>query len=180
MDVLIEPVTALALNCGFSHAGLLQVDTIKLQEEVRAACEVNKCKAYASNWSCPPACGTLGECEARIRTYTTGLILQTTGALEDSLDYESMTRLGVEHEQHLRSFGEQIRVQYPASLLLGAGPCRRCEVCTYPDAPCRFPETMTTSMEAFGMVVSEVCTANHLLYYYGPNTLTYVGCVLLR
>jgi hypothetical protein len=34
-------------------------------------------------------------------------------------------------------------------------------------------------MEAMGMVVSDVCRANNLPYYYGPNTLTYVGCVLV-
>ncbi|MDR0628659.1 MAG: DUF2284 domain-containing protein [Treponema sp.] len=34
---------------------------------MRDVCAVNKCMAYGTNWSCPPACGTLEECEARIR-----------------------------------------------------------------------------------------------------------------
>lgn len=157
----------------------MQVDTIEVREEVRAACAVNKCKAYNTNWSCPPACGTLAEGEARIRAYKTGLILQTTGALEDSLDFEMMITIGEEHGEHIASFGEKVQALYPDALVLGAGGCRRCEKCTYPGAPCRFPGKMTHSMEAFGMVVSDVCTDNKLPYYYGPGTLTYVGCVLL-
>jgi len=38
---------------------------------------------------------------------------------------------------------------------------------------------MTSSMEAMGLLVSEVCEAAGLPYYYGPNTLTYTGAVLL-
>ena len=34
--------------------------------------------------------------------------------------------------------------------------------------------------EAYGMVVSEVCKKNDIPYYYGPGTLTYVGCVLVE
>jgi predicted metal-binding protein len=55
-----------------------------------------------------------------------------------------------------------------------------CKTCTYPDAPCRFPEKMSASMEALGMVVSDVCKDNKLPYYYGAGTLTFVGCVLLE
>jgi len=30
-----------------------------------------------------------------------------------------------------------------------------------------------------GMVVSEVCAANDMAYYYGPCTITYVACCML-
>jgi predicted metal-binding protein len=176
----LERVKELAVKSGFTRVGDLRVDTIRVREEVRAACADNVCRAYGSNWSCPPACGSLAECEARIRGYKTGLILQTTGLLEDSLDYESMTRIAGEHEDHCAAFAEAVKALCPSSLLLGAGACKRCKTCTYPDAPCRFPDRMITSMEAMGMVVSDVCKDNHLPYYYGPNTITYVGCALLR
>jgi hypothetical protein len=35
-------------------------------------------------------------------------------------------------------------------------------------------------MEAYGMIVSDVCKANGIPYYYGPNTLTYCACVLFK
>ena len=34
-------------------------------------------------------------------------------------------------------------------------------------------------MEAYGMLVLEVCKDNHLGYYYGPNTIAYTGCFLV-
>jgi predicted metal-binding protein len=173
-------IAELALASGFSHSAPLDVDTIAVREEVRAACAENKCRAYNANWSCPPACGTLPECEAVIRKFKKGFLMQTTGILEDSLDYESMEQTGKDHTEHLFKFAKMIKELYPACLVLGAGGCKKCEKCTYPDAPCRFPADMTHSMEAFGMIVSDVCKDNNLPYYYGKNTLTFTGCVLVE
>ncbi|GHV54774.1 hypothetical protein AGMMS49579_16020 [Spirochaetia bacterium] len=174
----IDSITALALGCGFSHVGGLDAAVIKVREEVRGACAANKCKAYGANWTCPPACGSLAECEARLRQYKNGIIMQTSGILEDSLDYEAMERIGLTHGENLRSFNKQLREICPDFLLLGAGGCKRCDKCSYPDAPCRFPTEMLSSMEAYGMVVSDVCRDSGIPYYYGSGTLTYVGCVL--
>jgi predicted metal-binding protein len=176
----LEQVKELALSCGFSHAGLMDADTIRLRTEVRDACAVNKCGAYNTKWSCPPGCGTLEECEARIRKYKKGILLQTTAILEDSMDYETMSQTGKDHGARMEVFGDEIKKLYPGSMVMGAGACRRCEKCTFPDQPCRFPDKMTSSMEAYGMVVSDVCQDNNLPYYYGKDTLTYTGCVLLE
>ena len=62
----------------------------------------------------------------------------------------------------------------------GAGCCTVCKECTYPDAPCRFPEQKMSSMEALGMLVVEVCKANGLPYFYGENTIAYTSCFLLK
>jgi predicted metal-binding protein len=180
MKETVEQITGLALAAGFTHAGVLDVAGIRVREEVREACAVNKCRAYNANWACPPACGTLAECESTLRKFKTGFLMQTTGTLEDSLDYESMEQTGREHQKHLEFFTDKIRGLFPSCVVLGAGGCKRCETCTWPDNPCRFPGKMLSSMEAFGMVVSDVCRDNGLPYYYGPNTLTYTGCVLLE
>jgi predicted metal-binding protein len=180
---MTEKLVSIALECGFSHAGSMDVSKVVLREEVRATCAVNKCKAYDANWSCPPACGTLAECGERLRKYQNGIILQTTGALEDSFDYEGMQALGKKHSVNLGVFGERTEAMFPVSMLLGAGACSLCrdmldKPCSYPGSPCRYPRRMHHSMEAFGMVVSDVCTGNGIAYYYGSGTLTYVGCFL--
>ena len=59
-----------------------------------------------------------------------------------------------------------------------AGTCTRCKQCTYPDAPCRFPNKLFPSMEACGLVVSKVCSDAGVPYYYGSQKLAYTGCVL--
>jgi predicted metal-binding protein len=176
----LEEVKEMALNCGFSHVGALDVDTVRVREEVREACAVNKCHAYDKNWACPPACGTLEECSEKMHKFKKGVLVQTTATLEDSLDYEGMEAAAIEHGKHFVEFSDKIRKLYPNSVLLGAGGCMRCEKCTWPTEPCRFPEKTTSSMEAFGLVVSDVCKDNNLPYYYGPNTLTYTGCVLIE
>jgi predicted metal-binding protein len=173
-----DSLKTIALNAGFSQVGVLNTASVRLCEEVRKMCAVNKCGAYETNWACPPACGTLDECAARIKAYPYGLILQTTGRLEDSFDYEGIERLQREHGEHMTAFAQKIRTLMPGAMLLGAGTCRLCPACTYPDAPCRFPGEMRSSMEAYGMVVNEVCRDSGIPYYYGPGTLTFVGCAL--
>ena len=45
---------------------------------------------------------------------------------------------------------------------------------------CRFPERMHSSMEANGLFVSQVCKDNGVKYYYGPDSICFVGCFLFR
>lgn len=175
-----KEIEILAIASGFSRVGRLDTDTIKVRKEVRDSCAENKCRAYGTNWSCPPACGDLDECEAVIKKYKQGLILQTTGNIEDSFDFDAMADLEKVHLKSLEKFSSGIKKIYPKALIIGTGACTMCRECTYPDDPCRFPEQMMSSMEALGMVVSDVCKENDIPYYYGPGTLTYVGCVLVE
>ena len=179
MPDYFEEVKELARKCGFSHVGDLDVSTIRLREEVRAACAENKCRAYGIRWSCPPGCGTLEECGERLRKYTRGVILQTTAELEDDFDAEGITEASRRHREQIETFGAEVRKLYPACMMVSSGACRRCEDCTYPTEPCRYPNELSSSMEAYGMVVSDVCRDNHIPYYYGRGTLTYTGCVLI-
>ena len=173
----LEYWKAKALACGFSHVGELDVDTIELRKEARDACAENKCRNYGKNWSCPPGCGTLEECDAMIRRYKRGLLVQTTGEI-DSMDFDGFMELGKNHGTAFRKFAELVRAELPGAMIIGASACRSCKQCTYPDAPCRFPEKLSHPMEGLGMIVSDVCKANGVKYYYGPGTLTYTGCVL--
>ncbi|MDR0598122.1 MAG: DUF2284 domain-containing protein [Treponema sp.] len=178
MADIVAEVRKIAEECGFSHIGDLLVDTIKVRIEAREGCEVNKCGAYGKSWSCPPACGTLEECEAKLRKYKRGLLLQSTGQLEDSFDSETMMNTIFEHGKRFDIFRDLLYAKYPGIFLI-AGVCHQCEKCAYPDKPCRFPDKISYSMEGLGMIVSEVCKDNSIPYYYGPNTITYTGAVLL-
>ena len=88
MDRLME----LAKAEGFSQAAPLDCRTIELKPEVRKMCEANTCHMYGRCWSCPPGCGTLEACREKIADYRYGILVQTTGQLEDDLDGEKIGR----------------------------------------------------------------------------------------
>lgn len=172
-------ITELAKAQGFSQAALLDCRTIELKPEVRQMCEANTCHMYGKCWSCPPGCGSLETCREKIAGYRYGVLVQTTGQLEDDLDGETMMETEALHKEHFYAFERVLRKQYPDMLAIGAGCCTKCAECTYPDEPCRFPKEAFSSMEAYGIVVTQICQANGLAYYYGPCTITYTSCYLL-
>ena len=176
----MDDLVTRAIDYGFSHAALLDASTLRARSEVRDMCSADKCRRYGKNWRCPPACGSIEENARAMGMYGTGLIVQTTGELEDDFDYESMKAAGQRQNELFISFRDELAGEYPDMLALGSGPCDVCRECTYPDSPCAVPERSVSSMEAFGLVVSDVCEKNALGYYYGHSTITYTGCYLLQ
>ena len=169
----------LGLEYGFTHVVPLDPSTIRLLPEVRDMCSANSCRRYGTNWSCPPGCGTLEECRQRVAAFREGILVQTVGELEDELDGEGMMEAEARHKENFKRLHEALRTRYPGLLALGAGCCTQCAVCTYPDAPCRFPDRQVSSMESYGMLVKDVCQDNHLAYYYGRCSIAYTSCFLL-
>ena len=112
--------------------------------------------------------------------YTGGVLVQTTAQLADEFDMEGMDRAQEAHKKRFFDLARQARLLYPDVLPLTAGSCTLCRSCTYPDRPCRFPNKMLSSMEAYGLLVSDVCRDAGLPYYYGPGTLTYSSCILFN
>ncbi|MBR2616748.1 MAG: hypothetical protein IKC56_00735 [Clostridia bacterium] len=53
-----------------------------------------------------------------------------------------------------------------------------CKTCTYPTAPCRFPDRARTSMEACGINVVELAKEVGINYVNGQNTVTYFSLIL--
>jgi predicted metal-binding protein len=142
-------------------------------------CAADRCRHYGKSWTCPPATPSLEHNRALLARYKTGVLVQTTGTPEDEFDLEGMQEIGRTHMRCFREMYRALRAEYPGLLALGAGGCDLCEACAYPDAPCRRPAEATTSMEAFGLVVSDACKANGMKYNYGPGTMTFTGCFLV-
>ena len=175
-----EQLCEMARDAGFSAWAALNPATIELKTEVRDMCAANSCGQYGKRWSCPPGCGTLEECGERLKACTRGILVQTYGDIEDSYDFEAMMEIEAEHKEHFSEMYEALRDAGIPVLAIGAGCCTQCAQCTYPDEPCRFPDKMCSSMEAYGMVVLEICKANGLQYYYGSHKIAYTSCFLLK
>jgi predicted metal-binding protein len=176
----IEEICQAAMDQGFTHAAALDCKTIQLLPEVRQMCASNSCHMYGKRWSCPPYCGTIEECRANVARYERGILVQTVGELEDELDGETMLETEARHKETFQKLEKILRKRFPKMLAMGAGCCTKCKVCTCPEEPCRFPGESFSSMEAYGMLVTQICQANDVKYYYGPCTIAYTSCYLLE
>ncbi len=174
MDTLLT----LALQEGFSHAAELNASDLVPLSQVRDMCSADKCRSYGKSWSCPPACGSIEHAKHRISEYRRGVIVQTTGDLEDAFDLEAIKRIEARHKKAFLNLARQAKLLYPGCLSLSSGTCSLCRKCTYPDRPCRFPGKMMSSMEAYGLLVSDACLKSGLQYYYGEKTITFTACIL--
>ena len=174
MDMLLS----LARQAGFSHLTELDAAVLNPMPEVRNMCFADRCRSYGKSWSCPPACGSIEYAARCISQYRRGLIVQTTGELEDEFDLQAIAAIEARHKKAFLNLARQARLLFPGCLPLSSGACSLCRKCTYPDRPCRFPGKRLSSMEAYGLLVSDVCQKSGLPYYYGPKTITFTACIL--
>lgn len=173
----MDRAISFAQQCGFSHWGPVNMGALKFLPDVRNMCAAGKCRQYGHSWSCPPACGSLEEAEQKAHHYTKGILLQSTGQMEDDFDIETINDTESAHKQRLFQFVQAMRERVPDCLPLAAGSCTVCSACAYPE-PCRFPDRAIPSMEAYGILVSQLCADSGVGYYYGPQTITFTSCVL--
>jgi predicted metal-binding protein len=146
-------------------------------------CATGSCTSYGKSWSCPPACGSIEHYAELFSHYRFGFVFQTVGRMEDEYDFEGIAATDALHKQRFQSLSDKVAdrvTRHDDILLLGAGTCKLCETCSYPDKPCRFPHRMHPSMEAAGLLVSAVCTLAGLPYYHGKNTISFISCLLAK
>lgn len=170
----------LAVQQGFECMGTCSAKDLVAREEVRSMCAANTCQMYGHSWACPPACGDIADFQEKMTSYDHCLVVQTVAQMEDEFDFEVMAESGQRQQDRVHGLAEAIDAAGLSAevMVLSAGTCTLCKECTYPDAPCRFPDKRLVSMEAAGLVVSEVCTKAGIPYNHGQLTMTYSGCVL--
>lgn len=176
----MEQVLELARQLGFDRAAELNTQKLEYRQQVRDMCAADRCMSYDRNWSCPPACGTPEFCARRLKVYARGILVQTIGAMEDDFDAEAIGAAYLRHKRAFDTLARQTRSLRPDCLPLTAGACTLCKKCTYPHRPCRFPGKRLSSMEAYGLLVSDVCIGSGLEYNYGAKTITYTSCILFN
>ena len=166
-----------AKKLGFDVAVELDAQQLVAREDVRAMCVEDKCGAYNKNWTCPPAIGSVEKCQQQMRRYKQGILLQTVGQMTKAIDSKCYRATEQRHMKNFYALAEAIRKVHPDALCLGAGGCRVCRQCSYPE-PCRFPGKAVSSMEGYGLFVTQVCRDAGIPYHHGDRTITYTACVL--
>ncbi len=173
-----EEIFNLAQRIGFWEIGSVDMALLRYYPEVRKICEQNTCRNYGKTWACPPAVGTLEACRCRVERYHSMLLFSGKYDLEDSFDFEGMQAGFYAFKQNVDVLGTEMEQRLTDYLLLSNEGCGRCETCTYPSAPCRFPSRLHHSIEGYGFVVSELATCAGIRYINGPDTVTYFGALL--
>lgn len=153
-------------------------ENIKFQKEVVEACKMNYCGMYGTRWTCPPGVGELKFLENKLKNFKRFFVFTTKHDIEDSFDIEGMNA-GREAHQVVHDEVCAIARDFDV-VILGAGACTICEKCTYPNAPCRFPDKASTSIEACGINVVELASDNGINYVNGQNTVTYFSIVFFE
>ena len=81
------------------------------------------------------------------------------------------------HEEVCARVRKIFEENFAETLVLTSEGCGNCQTCTYPDAPCRFPDHMCPSVESYGIFVNEEAAEAGIHYINGANTVTYFGNV---
>lgn len=157
---------------------ILNSADIPFSQSVVDACRENRCGKYGTCWTCPPGVGELGDLERKIKSYPKAAVFSCKYALEDCFDFEGMIAGQQAAKRVLLEITDTLRAKGETFLALGCEGCGLCESCTYPDAPCRFPEKAMPSVEACGIHVVELAKSCGINYNNGANTVTYF-CVIL-
>lgn len=160
------------------ETAILSTRDIPFSESVVAACRDNRCGHYGTCWTCPPGVGTLGELKNKALSFDAAMLFTCKYDLEDCFDFEGMQTAAKQARDILFSIADRLRADGIRFQAMGCGSCDLCETCTYPNAPCRFPDKALVSMEASGIDVVALSKKCGVKYNNGSDTVTYFSIIL--
>ena len=158
---------------------LLDTQKISVYPRVRTICRV-ECERYGSTWACPPAVGTIEECEKRIKAYPQGIFFSSVAEVSDLINMEEMLSTRRDHEELTTQVGKFLQQEGYDIFILSTESCDICDECAYPDSPCRFPEQMHPCVESHGIVVTELAERFEMDYTIGYNQILWFGIIFLE
>ena len=160
----------------FEYA-FIEPQKLRFLPQVRHICET-ECPQYGRSWSCPPAVGTVEECERRCARYREGFLFTTIAEVEDMEDMQAMLKTRMEHEEITRKVRDLFLEQCKEVCVLSTESCAVCDKCAYPDGPCRFPDKMFPCIESYGILVTELAEDYGLGFMNGTGVVTWFSLVL--
>ena len=147
-------------------------------EKVRFLCE-HECEHYGHSWACPPAIGSIESCIKKCEKFSRAFLFATIAQVEDSLNFEACLKARKEHEDLTLELRDRFRQEFGEVLALSTG-CMQCEICAYPDAPCRHPDKRVATVESHGILLMQTVEAMNICFNYGNDTVTYFTLLLFN
>lgn len=169
-----------AKDCGAARTASVPPGEIPVDTGFRRSCAMNQCGAFSCRWSCPPALPGIEKMHKELLAYRAAILFQADFSVRDIFDYEAMEEGAQAFYQICRCLERRLGALPGAGrfLVLGAGACRECRECSYPDAPCRRKKGPVMSLEAYGVDVTRLAQAADLPYNAAPELVTYTGLIL--
>jgi len=172
------------LEAQLSELPLYQYAFVKTQDmlfsdRIRWICE-HECPMYGKTWACPPAVGSVAECEARCRQFEDALLIATITEVSDIANIDETLATRAPHEEITRDVLALVQQQAGETMVLSTEACAYCEKCTYPDAPCRFPERMYPCVESHGILVTDLAEKYGIDFLAEGNLVTWFSIIFYR
>ena len=158
--------------------GFLDPKTLEFTQRVRHICQ-SECPMYGKSWACPPAVGSVEECEKRCLAYEQCLMIATITEVADIADVQAALATRADHEAITNQIADLLRQQGVTPYILSTEACAVCERCAYLDGqPCRFPERMHPCVESHGINVVPAMEQLGIPFISGENLVTWVSLLL--
>ena len=152
---------------------------LMFSERIRWICE-HECPMYGKTWACPPAVGSVEECEARCRQFEEALLIATITEVSDIANIEETLATRAPHEEITRQVHEMVREQAGETMVLSTEACAVCESCAWPDTPCRHRDKMFPCVESHGIVVTDLAEKTGIDFYAEGNLVTWFSLIFYR
>ena len=134
---------------------------------------------YGTSWACPPAVGTVEQCQQRCLAYPEFLMISTVSEVEDIENMELTLATRSSHERVTAQVAALIKEQGCDLQVLSTEACAICEQCMYPNGACRFPEKMFPCVESHGILVTDLAERCGMEFFNG-NIVTWFSVILYR
>ena len=154
--------------------------TLEFSQRIRWICQ-NECPMYGKSWACPPAVGTVPECEGRCRGFTGCLMISTITEVNDIANIEETLATRPEHETVTNQVRDLMRQLGTEPYVLSTEACAECGRCAYLDGQsCRFPDRMHPCVESHGINLLAVLEELGLSFQYGENVVTWFSLLFFN
>ena len=157
----------------------LPTEDLVFTDRVRYICE-QECPMYNKSWACPPAVGTVAECEARCRKYPNFLLVSTITEISDIANMEEALATRRPHEDLTREIRDLLQAECEETYVLSTEACAFCEHCAWPDRPCVHPDKMFPCVESHGILVTDLAEKRGLEFLCAPNLVTWYSLIFYR
>ena len=151
----------------------IDMGDLEFSQRIRWICR-HECPMYDRSWACPPAVGSVEDCQGKCRSYNSCLMISTITEVADISDITGTLATRADHEAVTNEVRELLRQQGIEPYVLSTEACAHCQRCAWLDGqPCRYPERMHPCVESHGINIIPVLDRYGLTFQYGENVVTW-------